>query len=81
MKKILYLMLILLGIASIVYSVIQYRIIYNDFWKHEMYFINGYLDTILIVLRWVGICLIMVGALGLRKILKRINVMSEGVKK
>jgi len=75
MKKILYLMLIVLGIACVVYSVIQYRLIYNDFLKHEMYFINGYLDAILIVLDFVGICLIIVGALGLRKATKKIYSM------
>ena len=73
MKKILYLMLIVIGIASVVYSVIQYTLIYNDFWKNEQYFINGNLDTILIFLGFIGICLIIVETLALYKIIKKIS--------
>lgn len=54
-----------------VYSIIQYRLIYNNFWKHEQYFINGYLDTILIVLGFVGLCLIIVGTLVFRKTIRK----------
>lgn len=64
-------MLIVLGLASLVYSIIQYRLVYNDFLKHEQYFINEYLDTILIVLGFIGICLIIVGTLTLYKIMKK----------
>lgn len=71
MKKIFSLSLIVLGIASLVYSIIQYRLIYNNFWKHEQYFINGYLDTILIALGSVGVFLIIVGALVFRKTLRK----------
>lgn len=61
----------MLGITSVVYSIIKYRLIYNNFWKHEQYFVNGYLDTILIVLGFVGICLIIIGTLALRKIIRK----------
>jgi len=71
MKKTFYFMLIVLGITSVVYSIIQYRLIYNNFWKREQYFINGYLDTILIVFSFVGICLIIVGTLVLHKIMRK----------
>ena len=73
MKKILYLMLIVIGIASVVYSVIQYTLIYSDFWKNQQYFINGNLDTILIFLGFIGICLIIVETLALYKIIKKIS--------
>jgi len=75
MKKILYLMLIVLGITIIVFSNIQYKLISNDFIRNEIYFINGYLDTVLIVLGWVGICLLIIGAVGLIKFLKKFNSM------
>lgn len=71
MKKIFSLSLIVLGIASLVYSIIQYRLIYNNFWKHEQYFINWYLDTILIALGFVGIFLIIVGSLVFRKTIRK----------
>lgn len=71
MKKILYLFLIVLGMSCLVYSIIQYRLIYNNFWKHEQYFINGNLDTILIISSFVSICLIIVGTLALYKIMRK----------
>ena len=37
---------------------------------YEQYFVKGYLDTILIVLGFVGICLIIFGTFALYKIMK-----------
>lgn len=58
----------MLGITSAVYLIIQYRLIYNNFWKHERYFVNGYLDTVLIVLIFIGVNLIIVETLALVKL-------------
>lgn len=71
MKKIFSLCLIIVGMVSVVYSAIQYISIYNNFWKQEELFVNGNLDTFLIVLGVVGICLIIVGTLGLLKIFEK----------
>ena len=61
----------MLGVASIAYSIIQYKLIYNDFLKNEMYYINGNLDTILIILGFVSVCLILFGTFGLLKIFRK----------
>ena len=63
-------MLIVLGLDSFVYFIIQYRFIYNEFNKHEQCFVNGYLYAIIIALGFICICLIIVVTLAQHKIMR-----------
>lgn len=73
MKKTLYIILIILGITTLSYSIYKYISIYNNFWKHEMLFINENLDTILIVMCFYSILIIVYGVIALYKTIKGIK--------
>ena len=60
-KKFLLILMIFVGVITVGFSIVRYIMIYNNFLEHEMKFINGNTDTVLIVLFIIGILLIVIG--------------------
>ena len=60
-KKLLSILMIFIGVIIVVYSIVRYRMIYNNFLEHEMKFINGNTDTVLVILFIIGTLLIITG--------------------
>lgn len=60
-KKLLSILMIFIGVIIVVYSIVRYRMIYNNFLEHEMKFINGNTDTVLVILFIIGTLLTVTG--------------------